>query len=71
MNDKPHPNDMAHKVVPEAPTRITVSGGPKAEPYLYQRPGFSPGLTRLLLVLVSLAILTVGFIAVFVLDIKL
>jgi hypothetical protein len=35
---KPHPRYMAHREAPKpaAPTRLTVSGGPKAEPHLSQ-----------------------------------
>jgi len=73
MTDK-HPRDMAHRVVPSAPTRITVSGGPKVEARLSQPDAFditrhTHTVAELLLVLSALALLVVLFIAVFVLNI--
>jgi len=70
MNDR-HPNDMAHRIVPAPPTRITVSGGPKVEAHLSQ-PDADP-ITRhthtaaeLLLVLSALTILVVTLIVVII-----
>jgi len=73
MTDK-HPRDMAHRVVPSAPTRITVSGGPKVEARLSQ-PDAIDIITKhthtaaeLLLVLSALTLLVVTLIIVVILN---
>jgi hypothetical protein len=72
MDPTPHPRDMAHRIVPAAPTRITVSGGPKVESHLSQ-PDAEPVIPRsrggLLLALVALVIVAFGVVTALVLGI--